>query len=1423
MKKLVTIYFIAFLIAGLFVPQQIKAQSPPQKMSYQAIIRDGSNALIALTSIEMRISILQLSGTAVYVETHSTTTNANGLVSIEIGTGITNDVFSAIPWASGPFYIKIETDPDGIVGGIIYSITGTSQLLSVPYALYAGTSGNGDSWLTVGNTLTTAGINFLGTTDPEPLMFKVNNVEAGYIDYDFNKANTGFGYQTLISNTTGHSNTANGYNALLNNTTGLHNTAIGKEALRANSEGNNNIALGSEALSYNTTGSFNVASGTSTMRFSTIGNYNTAVGTWALYDNTEGSSNAAYGTSALRSNITGNNNTAIGYGANVNSDNLSNTTALGNGAIATASNEVRIGNKDVSSLYFGTADNLAVTTDSVPNMFYDQATGQIMRSTAGGIGSGNYWELNGNSNTVDNGTFFIGTTNNIPFNIKVNNQKAGRIDHLKFNTFFGYQSGNANTTGKWNTAIGNIALRDNTTGHDNTAIGDETLTFNTTGNYVTALGEGALFRNTTGNDNAAVGYTALGSNTTGSQNTALGNYALFTNTTSPNNAAFGFKSLWKNTSGGNNTASGAFSLTANTSGGNNTSLGFQAMQANIIGSQNTAVGSGALLVSNGNFNTATGANSLYANTTGFNNSAFGTAALQFNVSGNYNTAVGRGALVSNHLGNNNTAIGYGANVNSDNLSNTTALGNGAIATANNQIRLGNANVSSLYFGTANNLAVTTDSIPNMYYDDATGQIMRSTVLANNSANGWHISGNGSPISDANFIGTTTDIPFNIRVFDEKAGRIDNKFANTFYGFQSGNSWTSGLYNTANGQTALFSNTTGFSNTAIGYKSLYSTLTSTGNTALGFNAGDNNINNGGYNTFIGYNAYAHADGFINTTALGYEAKTTASNEVRIGNARVNALYFGTANNLAITTDSIPNMYYDYATGQIMRSTAGGIGSGNHWDILGNSSTIDYVNYVGTKDNVALNFRVHDINAGRIDPDLYNTFFGIQTGDAVPTGKWNTAFGNIALRDNTTGQDNTAIGDEALTTNISGKSNTANGKRALFSNTIGNYNTANGFEALYNNTSGSYNTASGIQSLYTNTSGDNNTAYGFASLNFNTTGNYNTAIGQQTLYQNSTGSQNTALGLSALYANTTGSNNTAIGISALLNTTASGNTALGDNAGNNSINNGNNNTFLGYNAFADADGYTNATALGFNAIVGGSDKMILGNNDVNVGIGLSGISGGPQNKLEINAYNPDESGLRFRRLTSASTPTTNPGVVLSVDASGDVILVPDATGTGSSIHFIGESYGGGTVFYIYDGGLHGLIAATSDQSTGVQWYNTVYRFTGTTGDGILAGKMNTALIVATQMADDQTGIFAAKVCVDHAQTTTTLGDWYLPSITELRWLNKEKITVGGFFNNDYWSSTESDANNTWLLNFTTTSGTPSIATKNISALVRAIRSF
>ena len=133
---------IILLIGVLFLTVSTFAQSP-EKMSYQSLIRNSADVVLSNEVVNMKISILQSSadGVILYEETQTTQTNINGLVSIEIGSGLADSFsFSSIDWSlDTSYYIKIETDIDD---DLSYDISTVSQLLSVPYALYAKTSGS---------------------------------------------------------------------------------------------------------------------------------------------------------------------------------------------------------------------------------------------------------------------------------------------------------------------------------------------------------------------------------------------------------------------------------------------------------------------------------------------------------------------------------------------------------------------------------------------------------------------------------------------------------------------------------------------------------------------------------------------------------------------------------------------------------------------------------------------------------------------------------------------------------------------------------------------------------------------------------------------------------------------------------------------------------------------------------------------------------------------------------------------------------------------------------------------------------------------------------------------------------------------------------------------------------------------------------
>ena len=131
MNKIIVIFIIILLTHSLLIAQA------PHKMSFQAVMRNANNEIISKSSIGIRISVLQgaANGIVVYSESQNVISDFNGLISLQIGTGnVSFGTFSDIDWANGPYFIKTEADP---TGGYDYSIVGSTELLSVPYAMFA--------------------------------------------------------------------------------------------------------------------------------------------------------------------------------------------------------------------------------------------------------------------------------------------------------------------------------------------------------------------------------------------------------------------------------------------------------------------------------------------------------------------------------------------------------------------------------------------------------------------------------------------------------------------------------------------------------------------------------------------------------------------------------------------------------------------------------------------------------------------------------------------------------------------------------------------------------------------------------------------------------------------------------------------------------------------------------------------------------------------------------------------------------------------------------------------------------------------------------------------------------------------------------------------------------------------------------------
>ena len=577
---------------------------------------------------------------------------------------------------------------------------------------------------------------------------------------------------------------------------------------------------------------------------------------------------------------------------------------------------------------------------------------------------------------------------------------------------------------------------------------------------------------------------------------------------------------------------------------------------------------------------------------------------------------------------------------------------------------------------------------------------------------------------------------------------------------------SGIANVGFGIANLYSNTTGSANTSVGYKGLYSNSTGKDNSSFG-----------------AYSLYKNTNGSYNSA-------------------------FGSLSLISNTTGSFNSAFGEWA---LLNNTSGiyNVGIGNNVlfsNTIGSSNTASGVdalklNTTGNN-NTAIGRRALASNTTAID----NTAIGYFSLYRNTTGNGNTANGSYSLYSNTTANDNTANGYFSLYWNTTGQKNTASGGNSLKKNTTGSYNTANGYNSLPVNTTGESNTSIGSFSLERNSTGSNNIAIGYYSLNYNTTAGSNTAIGNQSLSNNSTGEENTANGYKSLRFNT-GSFNTANGTYSLeSNTTGAYNTALGYSAGRviadgyASNSTSDYSVYLGSNTKASADNAQNEVVIGYNAIGGGSNTVTLGNTSVTKVITSGAITAG-----SVTYPNIDGS----------------PNQVLSTNGSGTLTWT-------TLTHTIGESYGGGIVFYVYDNGKHGLIAATSDQTSGIRWYGGSNTNTRARADGVGAGLQNTAIIIANQGNVDGAA-FAATVCNEYSVTVNgvTYGDWYLPSKHELNLLYSQK-TVVGFIGGSYWSSSENSSTEAWLQTFNdprtpANEGTQYSLSKSSPFGVRAIRAF
>ena len=340
-------------------------------------------------------------------------------------------------------------------------------------------------------------------------------------------------------------------------------------------------------------------------------------------------------------------------------------------------------------------------------------------------------------------------------------------------------------------------------------------------------------RSTASAGNSVFGYQALFKNTAGYSNVAIGREALRNNITGHNLVAIGDSALY-------NQAADNFRIFANTA------VGSKALFTNSYGFENTAIGHKALFSNDGSGNTAIGASALQNNTSGGSNTAIGKYSLSSNTSGLGNTATGSYSLYNNTIGYNNVAYGSSALIHNVGGSNNTA--NGVSVLYENISGSNNTGIGywSLVYNTTG------------YSNTAIG----AKALFNNKTGHNQVAiGDSSLFNYAGTSGYNTAIG-----------------SKTLYN-------NTGTYNTANGYQALYNNTTGFYNTGNGFSALWANTTGIFNTAFGSTALANNT--GSYNTAVGSSSDVNP-GYKNSTALGFGAVATGSNQVMLGNSSVSSV-------------------------------------------------------------------------------------------------------------------------------------------------------------------------------------------------------------------------------------------------------------------------------------------------------------------------------------------------------------------------------------------------------------------------------------------------------------------------------------------------------------------------------------------------------